>query len=153
MPTELKVLTGNRGKRPLNESEPKPTQAKPVRPIEVKGLAKKVWGRIIPELTAMGVLTKIDGETVARYCIASAEWYRASLFIQENGQTYTSKDSKGRVLSINPWPQIAIATKYAAIMKWCESELGMTPSSRTRIRTEPFAQVDEFEAFLKADRA
>ena len=152
MPTELKILTGNRGKRPLNDREPKPTPATPTCPDEVQDLARVVWDRIIPELTSMGVLTKIDGETVARYCIASAEWYRASTFIRDTGQTYTSKDSKGRVLSVNPWPQIAIATKYASIMKWCEAELGMTPSSRTRIRTEPFAEVDEFAAFLNADR-
>ena len=77
MPTELKILTGNRGKRPLNDREPKPTPAVPTCPDEVQELAKVVWDRIIPELTSMGVLTKIDGETVARYCIASAEWYRA----------------------------------------------------------------------------
>jgi len=153
VPTALKILMGNPGKRPLNEHEPKPAPGIPDRPEHLDDLANRIWDRTIPVLERMGVLTEIDGDVVESYCVARSEWYRASKFIRENGQTYTSKDSEGRVLAVHPWPQVSIVMKYWQIVRWCAAELGMTPSSRTRIRTEPFAQVDEFEAFLNEDRS
>ena len=151
MPTALKILTGNRGKRPLDKHEPRPPAGVPECPDWIDDTAKAVWNRIVPLLSEMGVLTKIDGDVVADYCVATAEWGRASRFIQENGQTYEVTSPSGCV-SVHPYPQVGIALKYWNIARWCATELGMTPSSRTRIRTEPFAQVDEFEAFLRADR-
>ena len=50
MPTALKILTGNRGKRPLNENEPKPKVKKLKPPEYLDKVAKKEWSRIAPIL-------------------------------------------------------------------------------------------------------
>lgn len=41
-PTQLKVLNGNPGKRPLNQNEPKPKPVMPECPSWLNGYAKKM---------------------------------------------------------------------------------------------------------------
>jgi P27 family predicted phage terminase small subunit len=47
-------------------------------------------------------------------------------------------------------PYVAVANKQVEIMVRIASELGMTPSSRTRIRVGEQTPEDPFEAFLHA---
>jgi len=67
-PTQLKIVTGNPGKRPLNADEPRPDANIPECPPEL--LAHRLAG----ELAALRLLTNLDRAALAAYCGAYALW-------------------------------------------------------------------------------
>ena len=56
-PTHLKVVTGNPGKRKLNDKEPTPAKEIPDPPAHLTDWGKVAWGRLTVLLDGMGVLT------------------------------------------------------------------------------------------------
>jgi phage terminase small subunit len=69
-PTMLKVLSGNPGKRPLNEREPAAPQGVPEPPEWLDDEAKAEWARVTVDLAAMGLLSQADRPALAAYCTA-----------------------------------------------------------------------------------
>src|SRR5438477_525461 len=60
-PTQLKLVRGNPGKRPIRAAgEPKPGHTLPEAPVHLSARAKAAWGQIAPILSRMGVLTEAD---------------------------------------------------------------------------------------------
>ncbi len=82
----------------------------------------------------MDVLTRIDGNALARYCRLSTRWRKAEDFIAQHGEVYPLKDENGRVKCLQQFPQVASANKLAQQLTRLEQEFGMTPSARTRIQ-------------------
>lgn len=68
-PTRLKVLTGNPGKRPLNQTEPRPEITVPDCPIELGEVARREWNRLVGELAALKLLTNFDRAALAAYWV------------------------------------------------------------------------------------
>jgi P27 family predicted phage terminase small subunit len=135
-PTRLKLLTGNPGKRPLNDSEPKPEPAAPECPPELGPVARAEWDRLVGELTALRMLTNLDRAALAAYCAAYAFWADAIENIGKYG-TMVKSPTGYPVQS----PYISIANRQAEIMMRIASEFGFTPASRSRISTpadQPF---------------
>ena len=152
-PTTLKLLKGNPGRRPINDREPRPKRRRPRCPQWLDADAKATWKQLVPELEQMGVLTRIDGNALARYCVLWSRWKRAEQFIAKHGEAYPIKDEKGNLKDLHQFPQVGVANKLAVQLTRLEQEFGMTPSARTRIRVEAQHHEDEFEAFLQANRA
>jgi P27 family predicted phage terminase small subunit len=84
-PTRLKVLTGNPGKRALNDGEPRPEIAIPDCPEELGETARREWNRLVGELAALKLLTNFDRASLAAYCGAYALWAEATQAIQKYG--------------------------------------------------------------------
>ena len=131
-PTRLKVLEGNPGLRPLNDSEPEPeilTRAPhcPKR-FGANSEAAKEWRRVTKTLVDTGIITELDTKLLEIYCDAYETYLAAADSIREKGVVLQT-DSKWIT---NPACRVAdAATKQIrAIM----AELGMTPSSRSRIK-------------------
>ncbi len=82
----------------------------------------------------MGVLTRVDGNALARYCRLWSRWRKAESFIEEKGEMYPLRDDKGGVKCFMQWPQVAIANKLAQQLTRLEQEFGMTPSARARLQ-------------------
>lgn len=59
-PTRMKLLTGNPGKRPMNESEPKPDAVIPDCPVQLGPVAQAEWHRLAQELATLKLLTNLD---------------------------------------------------------------------------------------------
>ena len=154
MPTALKLLKGNPGKRPINDAEPKPSKKRPICPTWIDVDAKAMWKRLIPMLSDMGVLTEVDGNAVARYCQLWSRWKRAEQFIQKNGDVFPIKAEDGSIKYLQQFPQVGIANNLAAQLNRLETEFGLTPSSRSRIRIEKGSdRMDEFERFINSGSA
>lgn len=121
-PTELKLVTGNPGKRPLNDQEPKP-EGEVKRPSFVKGRAARVWNQYAAGLIAAGVLTAWDVDMFGAWCCLMAEF-------QKDPDAFTaSKISQMRALA---------------------SSFGLTAADRSRIRVSPEKQsVDPAEKYFK----
>lgn len=130
IPTKLKILRGNPGRRPLPENESEVPAGIPEPPKHLKGKGKKEWQRILPELYRAGLVTKIDGAALAAYCDCFALWDEASIEIKKNG--ILTKGENGEP-TINP----AVKVSNAAMdrMRKFLVEFGMTPSSRSRVKT------------------
>jgi phage terminase small subunit len=53
-PTRMKILTGNPGKRRLNENEPKPEPSVPDCPSELGPVARQEWDRLVAQWLLCG---------------------------------------------------------------------------------------------------
>ena len=127
-PTELKIIRGNPGKRPLNNDEPKPKKNIPDPPEHIQGDAKKEWDRITQELYKVGLITDVDCVAMAAYCQCYQRWIQAEEGITKSGLMV--KTTNGNIIQS---PLVGIANKSMLMMHKFLVEFGMTPSSRTRI--------------------
>lgn len=148
-PTNLRVLQGNPGKRPISPREPKPRKTAPRCPEWLSDEAKKVWRRTVPELKALGVLTTIDGDALAGYCATYAQWKEATVFIDKHGMAYPLRDGEGRVKCMQQFPQVAVARGALFLLKAFMQEFGLTPASRSRIQVPWTPDEDEEEQLAR----
>src|SRR4249919_3087858 len=88
LPTEIKTLRGNPGKRPLN-NDPRVPPGIPDCPEWLTDIAKEEWVRVLPILLGMQILTVADLPTVAGYCQSYARWRQAEELIDELGMVLT----------------------------------------------------------------
>ena len=128
-PISLKRLEGNPGKHRL------PTEAEeviiapgaPELPNWLDAEAKAEWRRVVPELTAVGLLGKVDRAALAGYCQSWARWKQAEDALNKHGLTQrVGKTTASR-------PEVSIAVKYMNQVRAFCSEFGLTPSSRARM--------------------
>jgi len=133
-PTVLKLLEGNRGKRPIPQDEPKP--AKPVRtppcPRWISPYARKEWTRIAKELHRLGLLTNLDVAVLISYCTAYGRLREAENKLKD--QNSVVETSNGNLVQ-NPW--IGIANRAMDQIRRFASELGLSPSARVRLEVRP----------------
>ena len=127
-PSAIRLLEGNPGKRAINQREPKPDKKAPPCPKWLDPEAKKEWRRLSKKLEQLGILTEADMSVFASYCQAYARWKAAEEIISSHG--FISKTPSGYLQAI---PHVAIAKEYARIMNRCAEQLGLTPSSRSRL--------------------
>ena len=83
----------------------------------------------------------------ATYCNAYARWKEADEFISQHGTVI--KTPSGYVQQL---PQVSIAQTYAKLMNRCAEQMGLTPSSRSRIiAADTGNPEDEMEELLGGD--
>lgn len=144
IPTKLKILRGNPGKRALPENEPEPKKAKkaPGPPKFLDRAAKQEWRRVAPDLYRLGLLTMADMTSLAAYCQAYSRWVQAEAEIMKHGMLV--KAPNGYPMQS---PLLAVANKAMKQMKEFLVEFGMTPSSRARVTVDK-EEKDELDDFL-----
>jgi P27 family predicted phage terminase small subunit len=143
-PTALRLIEGNRGKRPLNKSEPKPTPVRPTRPEWMLPEAKREWNRVVPELERMGLLTAVDRAALAAYCQAYARAVQAEAVLRKSGISFVTPNGYEQQR-----PEVAIARAEWQMVRAFASEFGFTPAARTRISVGKREETsDPMEAYL-----
>ena len=130
-PRNLKLVRGNPGKRPINEQEPQLPVKIPKPPAFLNAVAKRHFRATAIQLAALGIMTEIDRDALALYAQAFATWRDAVLKLGESGPVH--KTTAGNIIQ---HPHFGIANKASEQMRKMLAEFGMTPSSRTRIKTE-----------------
>jgi P27 family predicted phage terminase small subunit len=135
IPTHLRLLRSNPGKRPIKpEPEPAVPEKPPNPPAFLSEDAVNEWWRVAPELHALGLLTILDVQPLAAYCMAYAHWMAAEQALAQmaaedprfNGMMITG--STGSLLAN---PLVKIARNAAARMLRFAGEFGMTPCARS----------------------
>lgn len=106
-PGELHLITGNPGKRPVNEQAPVP-EGEVKKPAFVKGRAARIWRQYAASLEAQGVLTAWDVDTFGAWCCLMAE------FQEDPRRMVTAKITQMRVLG---------------------ESFGLLPTGRARLKT------------------
>jgi phage terminase small subunit len=118
----LTLVTGNRGKRPVNENEPKPT-GDVNKPAFVKSAAAKLWNQYAPSLEKQGILTAWDVDMFGAWCCLMAEF-------QKSPDRFTSsKLSQMRTLG---------------------ESFGLLPCGRARLKTSGKEKADPADEFYGA---
>ena len=126
-PTRLKLLDGNPGKRPIGR-EPQPPQSQPSCPAHLSPSAKAEWKRLAKSLNKVGMLTQADRAALAAYCQCYGRWVEAERKLKE---TPTLLKTPAGYVQQSPW--LSISNKQLELMGKYMAELGLTPSSRTRL--------------------
>ena len=148
-PTFLKLLQGNPGKRPINDREPGALAGTPEPPDGLDDEALLEWNRIVPELRAMGVLSRADRPALAAYCTAWSRWRNAEAQVRKHGPIVKSPDKGFPMKS----PYLTIADQSMEAMRKFLVEFGLTPSSRSRVRLPAACDPDDpLERLLESNR-
>lgn len=153
LPTAVKKLRGNAGKRKLNDAEPTPVMGIPEMPKGLGKVAAAEWNSIVPDLMQLGVLSKIDGKALAAYCHAFARWFQAERDVEKYGLLVEEPVLVAGVdsgyIRLKKNPACTVSETAMKTMKSFLVEFGMTPAARSRIRIEKPKEADPFEAYLK----
>ncbi len=144
VPTKLKLLRGNPGKRKLNTKEPQPPAVMPTCPRWLSREAKREWRRVCKELFQLGLLTRVDRAALAGYCEAWGMVREAEEILQDEGLTFTTESGY-----IQQRPEVSILHKSLQVMRAFLSDFGMSPAARSKVKAADPAEVDPFEDFLR----
>lgn len=161
VPTNLSILRGNPGKRPLPVGEPKPAAVAPPMPPGLDPLARRAWKALAPAFVERGILTEDDGMAFAALCTAHATLIRINRAFRECGYkvlaertSFLERDGKdGRtdeVMAVELKANPLIAQQRLALQTlrfWCQ-EFGTTPSSRGKIQVPGGGDADPREDYL-----
>ena len=150
-PTNIKLLHGNPGKRPLNDAEPKPDASDQKPPTWLKGRARREWKRIAPMVADMGVLTVADNDAAALMCDALAEYIEAREVVRQHGATYEAEAKNGAVI-VRPRPEVGMYQDAWRRVLRMMTDFGMTPSSRAKVQAGEKKSEDPFEEFMNGSR-
>jgi len=113
-PTPTRILE-NRGswRAKKRKGEPRPAGAMPDCPEWLGQEEKKVWDSVATQLNGLGVITRLDGAALARYCVYAVLWVAEAEKPTRNEMDFE---------------------RYSNQLLKIEREFGLTPSSRTRLR-------------------
>lgn len=147
IPTPILAARGSKLAIYGRPKEPKPASEAPRCPKALTADARKVWHEVVPMLQRLGVLSRIDGRSLERYCETWVQWRRCRDFLEKYGTTYPLKtvkrDREGHVFSESvvfkehrQVKQMYLA--HTALLR-LEQEFGMTPAARARIQVQPQA--------------
>lgn len=146
-PTAVKLLQGNPGKRAINRAEPKPRVILPRAPEHLSDEEKAKWKTTVKELFPLGLITTIDQDALAMYCVIFMRWLKAEKMVREKGEII--KTAAGNIIQ-NPY--LSIANRALDQLNKLGAEFGMTPSSRSRVKADLVDPDEELEHMLFGPR-
>lgn len=163
-PSELKLMNGNPGKRPIRDNEPRPKSIIPKMPKDIDRDAAKTWKRLAPALHKLGLLTELDGDALAHLCqirsrvmvihqaIKDNQAIKGNQGIKNNDlllDTEISTDSEGRE---HRRVRVSLYTKlekqYYQLFRLYASDFGLTPRGRAGLAVSGDKDLSDFENLL-----
>ena len=140
--SRLKVLTGNPGKRPINQNEPEPPKGIPSMPEWLREfpVAISEWDRESRILDGMGVMTVAEEGILAVRCYLASEIQQMAKDIQKEGRVaYISRmDSVGNeIMEAKTNPKCVQQPKLITEYRQLGSLLGLDPGSRSKLSVSP----------------
>ncbi|SLN76207.1 phage terminase small subunit P27 family [Roseisalinus antarcticus] len=122
-----------RGRKPTPITAPKlKAGGVPRCPAHLDAVVRKEWRRLARTLFDAGILTVADRAAFAAYCQSYSAWVEA---VQKQRATPKLIKTPSGYVQQSPW--ITIANKQLELMGRYMSELGITPTSRSRIAAPP----------------
>lgn len=160
-PTKILEMRGS-WRAKINSGEPQPEPGPPRTPRRLNTAAKRIWRELTRQLDDIGLVTKLDGYQLERYCTMFVRWRECEDFIGKNGVTYTlrAEDSTryiGRlpnggdfIAGFAEYPQVKESHRLDKALKQIEAQFGLTPAARARLTvTAPEQEDDKTERFFK----
>jgi P27 family predicted phage terminase small subunit len=150
IPTRLKILTGNPGKRPIRE-EPVPESPLPAPPSHLNGHALEEWNRISESMHSLGLLYQVDMAAFAAYCTSYGRWKSAEEQIKarvEKGGALAGLVDVTKSGNVIQNVLVGISNKAAADMVRYAAEFGLTPSARVRLAVDTRNKPNKFKGLI-----
>jgi len=129
VPTYLKQLRGNPGKRRLNHDKPIPPGELDEPPDWMAESQKAGWNYAI-EHAPLGLLKRLDRSALVAWVVAEDLHWNASIMVEKYGLLTKAPHSGMPIQS----PYLPIVNKQAMIMLKAVEQLGFSPASRSRIQ-------------------
>jgi P27 family predicted phage terminase small subunit len=150
IPANIVALRGNPAKRRLPPPALAiPTSAEPIAaPDWLPDLARQEWERAGPELHALGLLTALDLQPFACYCLAVCRWRQAEAALDALAAADGELVARGAAGGMVAHPLLAIARESARAVVRYAAEFGMTPNSRARLRAGGGAPASRFDGLI-----
>jgi P27 family predicted phage terminase small subunit len=114
---------------------PRPDPTPPRCPAWLPAAARRKWRELAPELGRLGLLTAVDGDALAAYCVAFVELQQATATLERDGRFVTVKN--GRQQFRKAHPAIAAQRTAAKMLRELGARFGLAPTDRTRLPAEP----------------
>jgi P27 family predicted phage terminase small subunit len=146
-PTALRLLEGNRSKTPLPTGEVLPGLASLRAPGWLPDGARKVWRKYAPAAQRLGVLTELDVQHFATWCVSAADFIEATARLEADG----ALTRNGLVMQASPYH--AIRAKAVAAMLRFGQRFGMDPASRAALAVAGEGEPDEFDLWERENEA
>lgn len=150
-PHELKIAEGAHIKNPqrFKHEVPSTSANEPIMPEGLTEEAQKEWQRIEVLLRAAGMWTATYQTTIELYCETYASYLHARDQVRKSGIALLSRDANGKA-EVRRNPFSVELHKYKEETLRLLVELGMTPSSRSRIALNSDDDADDAFAQLLA---
>ena len=149
-PTAQRLLEGNPGKRPLNRDEPTlppltdPEFDTPPPELDDNADAQAEWMRQAPRLRQARQISSADRAALIAVCLEWARYLEALRRVKKHGMVVPAPSGYP---ILNPYLAIANRALQGCLRLW--PELGLTPSSRSRVTqipdtgaNDPFSEFD-----------
>lgn len=148
-PTTLKILRGNPGRRRLNSEEPSSPLLKrmPPAPGFLDDEGKRVWSAEGRRFIKAGLLTALDLTMFGTWCIWYSKRDIASRAVNQSGLVVKAGGVGNPYIS----PYMSVISMCSKAMHQIEIEFGLSPASRTKVRSLNPAQRSLFSDFLDND--
>lgn len=151
VPTVLKLLRGNPGKRPINRREPQPAALDVSVPVElVDAVARAEWTRTIAPAIQRRQITSADRLLALAHCECFAAWREQLALAAQHAHVVAVGPNKHPM----PNPARSMANRTLLILIKIDSELGLSPASRSRVTisgSDPSADDAELDKILAID--
>lgn len=138
VPTELKLIRGNPGKRKLNIKGHPGAGTAPDRPNWLTQEASEEWDRVVTELDRLKMLAKVDRAALIGHCEAVSQLREATEDIAERGVTLLVlerefDDGTKLYAKVAKNPAVTVAQNAMAQIRGFCAEFGLSPSARARM--------------------
>lgn len=130
VPTVLKLLRGNPGKRAINPDEPLPNPLPTQCPEELDDpVAQEEWRRTIVPAIEIGQITAQERTEAIAHCELWATWRSQIAEAKKHPHVVAVGPNKHPM----PNPARGMANKTLLLLIKVDADLGLTPSARSRV--------------------
>lgn len=145
-PTYLRILDGNAGHRPFSEDEPQPVGDLSEPPPWMSEAQRESWKYAIDNAPS-GLLKFLDRSVLAVWVVAEVLHADAAQKVAKYGSVV--KSPKQGIWMQSPY--LPVQNKQALIMMKAASEMGFTPSARSRVHLDRSRDSNPFDDLKSLD--
>ena len=138
-PTALKLLAGVTAPCLVNYDEPKAPLGSPPMPVRLDGPGRHFWKTTCRDLDSLGVLSKVDGATLALACDAFSDYIAARQRVELRRQT-KQRGGKPGIASVKDVGMMERAREF--LLKTL-GRFGLNPADRTRLHATAEQDLDD----------
>ena len=146
VPTHLRMIRGNPGKRAVNSNEPMPTGDLLDPPEWMSESQKTGWNYAI-ENAPRGLLKKLDRSVLVAWVVAEDLHLNAAAMVEKYGLLTKAPNTGLPIQS----PYLPIVNKQAQIMLKAAEQLGFSPASRSRVQVIDSVPDEEYDVWARLE--